>query len=316
MHRRSAVRVGPRRQSSSHERKHRQRRFRQSRDRNHPDRVRRRFRSSRGWSGRKPYYQVFFQRSVPLLPRSVRRSQLPDSEPSGLICMVRMTVLPLVHEATASTLPTTSPTPTILPLSHSSSSAPDGASEMPSVCSLTYGLPLVSVPVTAYGADQARLAVVERELLQVVRGGCSRDGRRDCSSADGSRHQQSPRDDNGLHALRGQSSDELHFTVPLLRPTIRTAASADRPRVPCLACPSNATGIRGKNVEFVTQKRLCRRRPSQFPRASSVPVRIWPRRVLLRPTLDPLVEYTAVGLMPADHISVGGGTNSGEFGLE
>jgi hypothetical protein len=37
----------------------------------------------------------------------VRRDHLPESEPSGLIVMVRMTVRPLLEHATAKTLSTT-----------------------------------------------------------------------------------------------------------------------------------------------------------------------------------------------------------------
>jgi hypothetical protein len=35
-------------------------------------------------------YVAFFHVSVPLEPRSVRRNQLPESEPSGLIVMIEM----------------------------------------------------------------------------------------------------------------------------------------------------------------------------------------------------------------------------------
>jgi hypothetical protein len=39
--------------------------------------------------------QIFRQFSVPFPPRSVRRNQLPESEPSALTFMIAITVRPL-----------------------------------------------------------------------------------------------------------------------------------------------------------------------------------------------------------------------------
>jgi hypothetical protein len=66
-------------------------------------------------SGADPTYD-FVHVSVPWVPRSVRRDHLPESEPSGLMFTVRITVRPLLKQATARTSPITWPTPTGLPL--------------------------------------------------------------------------------------------------------------------------------------------------------------------------------------------------------
>ena len=73
---------------------------------------------------------AFFHVSVPFWPRSVRRDHLPASEPSGLLVIIKMAVRPLNKQATTSVSPITWATPTCLPLSQSSSSAPEGAKAM------------------------------------------------------------------------------------------------------------------------------------------------------------------------------------------
>src|SRR6476619_5678402 len=77
---------------------------------------------------------VLAQASVPCQPRSVRRDHVPEREPSGLIAMVRITVRPLIRQATARKFPMTWPTPTCLPLSQSSSRAPEGAMDTSRIC--------------------------------------------------------------------------------------------------------------------------------------------------------------------------------------
>lgn len=95
-----------------------------------------------------PIDYLFFHVSVPSEPRSVRRHHLPESGPSGLTFMIKITVRPAAQHATARTSLVIWPTPTNLPLFHCSSRAPDGANAMSTMPGLTYGLPLVSVPVT------------------------------------------------------------------------------------------------------------------------------------------------------------------------
>src|SRR5262249_6113332 len=72
----------------------------------------------------------FFQVSVPLAPLSDWRHHFPVSDPSGPAVITIMMDLPSAEVPTASTSPITRPAPTYVPLSHSSSSAPEDDSEM------------------------------------------------------------------------------------------------------------------------------------------------------------------------------------------
>ena len=162
-------------------------------------------------------------------PRSVRRNDLPESEPAGLMLMTRITVRPLLEQATTRALPMTWPTPTCLPLSQSSSRAPDGAKDTSRYPSRGHRACPRSSCRSPYRnrRDQAwtlPAAGVFMPLFRIIS-----KGDKDPSTAAafvassvrygpstyGPRRQQNHHDDTNISALADQSSDErFHVATP------------------------------------------------------------------------------------------------------